>query len=268
MNTTIQHPLTRTFLDSVLEQVDPDKAYGYWGDNASSTVYDDDNNPQWRVDVAIRPDEDSNVMDEEDWYGELVPVTYRHNAYGDPRPSHFDGRARKVSFHRANDTYWWQPPADVPDKADDERLTVAQLLRNLTDIVENGYNVVIVSLKRRCDCCDQWKEVGYETLSSVALIGTYAENLAHLREVVSDLLHQATCDIGGAAVRHHPDDKFHVILDALAVMQSEIDKGLEPWHDYDPGGDDDPKLNEVGYRSVLQVATEWATDKLSRGDTE
>lgn len=181
MNST----LTRTFLDNVLEQLNPDKAYGYWGTNNFQTILNDDENPTWRVDFSIRPDEDTSVMDDGDWFGELAPVTYRHNRYGDPRPAGFDGRARKL--YTRHETYWWQPPADVDD--------TATLSRELLDLMEQGYSVIIVSLKRMCDCCDQWKEVGYETLGGVALIGNYTENLAELRGVVCDLLDMTIGDL-------------------------------------------------------------------------
>jgi len=183
---TIQHPLTRTFLDSVLEQLDPDKSYGYWGTNRFQTILDDETNPTWRADVMLRPDEDHDVMDDGDWYGELAPVTYRHREYGDARPRHFDGRARKISFHRSCDTYWWQPPADVTD--------LDELRRCLVNLMENGYNVVILALKQKCSCCDNWDEVAYTSVGAVDLVN--GDTADTFKEVVHALIETALYDMG------------------------------------------------------------------------
>lgn len=90
--------------------------------------------------VRTEPDEWTNIMDGDagDWYGELSWDGPR-NAYGwHTRPDGMDGRARKI-MHDRDAAIWWEPPADVTDA--DMLRTMARQLR---DILEYGYNVVVV----------------------------------------------------------------------------------------------------------------------------
>ena len=66
-----------------------------------------------------------------------------------------------------------------------------------------------------------------------------------------------------SAPNQHPDDIFHVILDALGDLSENIDRGvLTPWDDYDPS-DSDPKSTREGYLSILSDAITFAMGVLS-----
>lgn len=92
-----------------------------------------------------------------DCYGKVEWV--RPNEYNgrQNRPDGFDGRAEKINTQR--DTYWWQPPADIPGWYTDP--TVRQSLRRtVTDILKWGFTSYTLRAERQCPCCDKWDEVG------------------------------------------------------------------------------------------------------------
>lgn len=64
----------------------------------------------------------------------------------------------------------------------------------------------------------------------------------------------------------HPDDAFHVILDALAICEKQIenDDTFRPWEDYDLDGFD-AKSTEEGYLAVIHLAAEVAEGLLNSG---
>lgn len=54
----------------------------------------------------------------------------------DPRPEWADGRARKIGVDR-DGFVWWQPPADMTDRAQVDRMA-----RYVRDVYEYGYTIV------------------------------------------------------------------------------------------------------------------------------
>jgi hypothetical protein len=64
----------------------------------------------------------------------------------------------------------------------------------------------------------------------------------------------------------HPDDKFYIILDAVASQRHAIENdGHEPWTHYDAEPGTDPKVTEAGYLAVLNEAEAFATQALDTG---
>lgn len=64
----------------------------------------------------------------------------------------------------------------------------------------------------------------------------------------------------------HPDDVWHVVLDALDAHRAT----RSPHEAYDVGLDPatDPKVTADGYRAVLELAHAYATDRLDYSDPE
>lgn len=65
----------------------------------------------------------------------------------------------------------------------------------------------------------------------------------------------------------HPDDIFHVVLDALAIIEKRIEEDVtfRPWDDYDRDPECDAKSTEEGYMAVINVAAEVAESLLNSG---
>jgi hypothetical protein len=72
----------------------------------------------------------------------------------------------------------------------------------------------------------------------------------------------------------HPDDVFHVMLDALAIIakmtpedMARLNAGRPPWgwYDMDLSAGADPKTNEVGWRAVATEAEIFALMVLDNG---
>jgi len=76
-------------------------------------------------------DEDSSIMDDGDWCGELE--------WSKDRPDAFNGNAEIIKRDR-RDNMWWQPPADV--KRGTESFT--NLRRFICDALDYGYVGVVV----------------------------------------------------------------------------------------------------------------------------
>jgi hypothetical protein len=74
----------------------------------------------------------------------------------------------------------------------------------------------------------------------------------------------------------HPDDVFHVIIDALAIIAkmspedlARYNAGRPPWDWYDNLDDGlDPKVTERGWKAMAVVAAEFATNTLDTGTSE
>lgn len=62
----------------------------------------------------------------------------------------------------------------------------------------------------------------------------------------------------------HPDDIFHVIIDALTIQRDAIKAGNTPWKAYDSDPADDPKVTAEGYGELLDQAETFATNVLDR----
>lgn len=63
----------------------------------------------------------------------------------------------------------------------------------------------------------------------------------------------------------HPDDVFHVIIDAVSELKIQIeDDGLTPWHNYTSEPDEDPKSTRDGYLAMLELAQSYAESALNR----
>ena len=74
----------------------------------------------------------------------------------------------------------------------------------------------------------------------------------------------------------HPDDMFHVILDALAIIAkmspedlARYNAGRPPWGWYDNLDDGlDPKVTEEGWHYLAAKAKTFATTVLDEGTSE
>lgn len=73
----------------------------------------------------------------------------------------------------------------------------------------------------------------------------------------------------------HPDDVFHVIIDALAMIAkmspedlARYNAGRPPWDWYDDVDATDPKTTRDGWMAVLAEARAFATRVLDHGDAE
>lgn len=93
--------------------------------------------------MVVDHDEWSNPMDdmgEGTWTGRVEFGTRSRTTGYDQRPDGMDGRARKLQT-RDGDPIWWQVPADVPDDA------IPTMARNIEDLLEYGYLMVVVKLR-------------------------------------------------------------------------------------------------------------------------
>lgn len=94
--------------------------------------------------MVIDHDEWSNPMDdmgEGTWAGRVEFGNRDPYTGHDRRPDGMDGRARKLRVGHGGDPVWWQVPADVPDDA------IPTMARNIEDLLEYGYSVVVVKLR-------------------------------------------------------------------------------------------------------------------------
>lgn len=65
----------------------------------------------------------------------------------------------------------------------------------------------------------------------------------------------------------HPDDLFHVIIDALYIHKERIERDdrFRPWEDYDRDPEYDAKSTEDGYLAVLDLARQVGESLLNSG---
>jgi hypothetical protein len=124
--------------------------------------------------VTTMNDYDKSILDD-DWYGELVPVGAPR--LGNERPSHFDGRARKISPSQMRDAYWWQPPKDVADEHLDT------LRHEIQDLLDYGYVGIGVEV-----------ELPDGGMGSASLWGIGAMDTDYHRQVIQDLTEEAMAD--------------------------------------------------------------------------
>lgn len=133
-----------------------------------------------RVVVTLQADLFAYVDDDEDWIGKVVECSpggwYRHQ----PRPSGFDGAARKVRDDRGN-VYWWQPPAD----AIGNDALVDTLRRELVNILSFGYLVGFLSVQRLCEFGD-WHDVRSTSIGGLSPLMDRGE----LQSLVTELSYQ------------------------------------------------------------------------------
>lgn len=126
--------------------------------------------------AKIEPDEDSSIFDDGDWYGSLTWVT--HNTWtgqADPRPSDYDGAARKLQT-RGGDPIWWQPPADLDAE------NIEAMRTTILDIMEDGYSGLILE---RCEGTDHYgAPIVRDSVSLWGMAGYDREGLAF---VIADL---------------------------------------------------------------------------------
>ena len=133
--------------------------------------------------VCVEPDTDHSLFDDGDWYGTLQWVTVdRDTGRPSPRPTGFDGRARKLQSG-SGDAVWWQPPADV---ADDD---IPALGRTIVDLLEFGYVGVIVE---QLDGTDAYGVPIVVATASLWGIGGLDDESAV--DIISDLLTELEAD--------------------------------------------------------------------------
>ena len=126
--------------------------------------------------AKIEPDEDTSIFDDGDWYGNLAwVIADRWTGHAEPRPTGFDGRARKLQT-RGGDPIWWQPPADVPADSLDA------MASNILEILEYGYHGLILE---RCEGTDHYGDpIVRDSASLWGMAGYEREGLAF---VIADL---------------------------------------------------------------------------------
>lgn len=122
-----------------------------------------------------------------DWYGALAEVDWRSADYPHrPRPDGFDGNAEILRLSYGN--YWWQPPPDVPRDKGWDSLSV--LRRNLIDLLEYGYRVLILERLDGTDAYGRPVVVGY---ASIGGIEPFADR-DWLADLAADLLAELNTD--------------------------------------------------------------------------
>lgn len=186
--------INRSVIDRMIDNLDPDKAYGGWGDDARSVACDDDDNPTVRLVLKVRPDDSASINDF-DCYGRIEWGRSNGNGYHH-RPDGFDGNATTIDTRDGR--LWWQP--SLFDKADRRRWAADPQWRRamhsqVLDIIEFGFNCMSVSIDIKCECCDQWKTVGGDGLA-----GTEPTSLTDARYYVADVASEA---IAAAAEHLH-----------------------------------------------------------------
>lgn len=139
--------------------------------------------------LRIEPDEYASIMDDGDWYGDLKWGTNDRYTGRDVRPDDFDGSAEKI-LTDGRDVLWWAPPADAVRDAD----LRGRLRSSIISLYHQGYNVVTLELRETLtDSAGHSHTVTVESasLGMVDLIGdTTADDEAHVREILSDLIHE------------------------------------------------------------------------------
>lgn len=131
--------------------------------------------------IRFRVEQDSSdVMDmwTDDAYGKIAPVeTHRYSDYEAPRPDGFNGRARKISLR--DESYWWQPPADVPDEQ------IAKWYQTARQLLEEGFYSFGVELRDEDGSVidDEWMG-GVEP----SALGWDADAHDYRRDLLGDLL--------------------------------------------------------------------------------
>ncbi len=127
--------------------------------------------------------DDVNPFDDVDCYGRIANVA-RFGGYGTNergyalRPQGFDGNAEKLDYDRG-ESVWWQPPTDVPRSSEH----FAALRRHVLELLERGYYVVRVELRRNVDAYRRPIVVDVASLFGVDSIDD-----GYLTEIVAELL--------------------------------------------------------------------------------
>ncbi len=134
--------------------------------------------------VVSQDDWDVASMIDDDLYGRVEYIdTTRYGRYGRCRPDWCDGSARII--HTMNGgSCWWQPPSDIKSSVSQIRNTQ----RYLTDLLENGFQIVTVELCR--NETDAYGRPIVDDLSSLGGVEWYVGDDLYRREIISDLLTQ------------------------------------------------------------------------------
>lgn len=134
--------------------------------------------------LKIKPDECSSLKDDGDWYGEISDW-YRY-AYGESRtdrPSHFDGRARKL--HTRDMWCWWQPPKDVTDES------LSKMAETMQEIAEYGYQLYVLELLEGEDAYGQPIAIEFQALGGIEPFA----KAEYVRDFVSEMINEMGIEI-------------------------------------------------------------------------
>ncbi len=136
-------------------------------------------------------DDDRGTVDhvnDADCYGKLAWP--RRNSYNDrdSRPDGFTGAARKFGPNQAHDAIWWEPYRDEDGKV----YNATDDIRFMEDLLIYGFVGLVVAVHRQCECCDQWVEVGCESLWGIESPMVGDGNFEYLADIFSDLISEAT----------------------------------------------------------------------------
>ncbi len=133
--------------------------------------------------LKIKADECMRLSDD-DWYGEISDW-YRHS-YGEgrtDRPSHFDGRARKLRTQ----SYWcwWQPPKDLTDEQ------LAKFAATMQDIAQYGYQLYVLELLEGEDAYGQPIAIEFQALGGIEPFA----DAEYVRDFVSEMINDLGIEI-------------------------------------------------------------------------
>jgi len=133
--------------------------------------------------LTHEPD-DMSIMDEQGdgvWCGRLEWGRRSSCTGHNLRPDGFDGGA-EIIYTDGRDSLWWQVPADVKRGSDSYR----SLRRVITDILEHGYQVVVVEL------CAGFNAYGDPVVREFASLGCVEPfpGRDYEREIVAGLVHE------------------------------------------------------------------------------
>lgn len=134
--------------------------------------------------VRVEVDPGADLRGDGDWYGALSDyMSYRFDGRS-PRPTGFDGNARKV--HARDGYVWWQPPANVAPGSD----AFTHLERMVRGYYRDEWTYVVVSVSVL------WAEGSALKREHAVLGGVETSSPDYVREVLAELL--AECGIGTA----------------------------------------------------------------------